>query len=293
LRADPNLVDARLLVAQVYLRARDGAAAQKELRRALALGADPAALRFDLVEAQLQSPEFQAVVYSLTPDSVPQDKLARALGLRGRAYIGLGKKDEANRAFAEAVELDPKNRETGAGLVQLAILEGDIDTADAASSRLLEQFPDDVDVMLLCAEVDRRAERPEAALDMFGAALDREPENLRGLLGMAALVELRPDDLGSQAMLAMLLGGEGNADEALPIYEQLYAAGQTNLLILNNLAWILHERGDARALEIAGKAYELDPNRPEVADTFGWILFNAAEAGEAQTLLDKLDGGVG
>jgi putative PEP-CTERM system TPR-repeat lipoprotein len=185
LQADPNLLDARMLLGRVYLRAGNGAAAEKELRRALDIGADPAALRFDLVEARLQQQQFKDVLESLDVDALPPEDRARALALRGRAQIGLGEMDAAKRAFADAVALDPADREAAAGLVQLALLEGDIATADATSERLLERNPQEPDVMLLRAEVLRRAEQPEAAVALFADALALEPQNLRALLGRA------------------------------------------------------------------------------------------------------------
>lgn len=185
LQADPNQVEARVLLGQVYLRGGNGAAAEKELRRALDIGADPAALRFDLIEAKLQQQRFAEVLESLDVDALPADARARALALRGRAHLGLEEIDAAKQAFANAVALDPGDREAGAGLVQLALLDGDIDTADATSARLLEQYPSEPDVMLLRAEVERRAERPEAAVALFGEVLELEPENLRALLGRA------------------------------------------------------------------------------------------------------------
>ncbi len=185
LQADPNLVDARLLLAQVHLRAGRGAEAEKELRRALDLGADPAVLRFDLVRAQLQQQRFREVLDSLEVEMLPAEERARALALRGRAHLGLRETDAAKQDFADAVALDPSDREAAAGLVQLALLDGDIDTADVTSKRLLEQYPEEPDVMLLRAEVERRAERPAAAVALFGEVLALEPENLRALLGRA------------------------------------------------------------------------------------------------------------
>jgi putative PEP-CTERM system TPR-repeat lipoprotein len=195
LQADPNLLDARVLLARVYLRAGNGAAAEKELERALDIGADPAALRFEIVEAKLQQQRFKEVLETLDVDALPDDARARALALRGRAHIGLRDNDAAKQAFADAVALDPSDREAAAGLVQLALLDGDIATADAASERLLERYPQEPDVLLLRAEVERRAERPEAAVSRFGEVLVLEPENLRALLGRATtLVSMRRFD---------------------------------------------------------------------------------------------------
>ncbi|NBC12758.1 MAG: tetratricopeptide repeat protein, partial [Gammaproteobacteria bacterium] len=195
LQADPNLAEARLLLAQLYLRSGEGAAAEKELRRALEIGADPAALRFDLIEAKLQQQKFAEVLQSLEAAALPEQERARALALRGRAHMGLEETQAAEDAFAAAVALDPSQRDAGAGLVQLALLDGDIDGADAASGRLREQYPQDPDIMLLRAEVERRAERPEAAVALYGEVLELEPENLRALLGRATtLVSLERFD---------------------------------------------------------------------------------------------------
>jgi putative PEP-CTERM system TPR-repeat lipoprotein len=185
LQADPNLLNARLLLAQTYLRSGNGAAAEKELRRAIDLGADAGAVRFDLAESLLQQQKFRDVLDALDVDSLPAAERARALALRGRAHLGLQDFEAAKQAFADAVALDSTDREAGAGLVQLALLDNDIDVADATSKRLLELYPKEPDVMLLRAEVERRAERPEAALALFGDVLALEPQNLRALLGRA------------------------------------------------------------------------------------------------------------
>jgi putative PEP-CTERM system TPR-repeat lipoprotein len=185
LQADPSLLDARLLLAQAYLRSGNGAAAEKELRRALDLGADADAVRFDLAESLLQQQKFRDALEFLDVEMLPADARARALALRGRAHIGLEDLPAAKQAFTDAVALDPADRDAGAGLVQLALLDNDLAVAEATSKQLLEAHPQEPDVMLLRAEVERRAERPEAAVALFGEVLALEPENLRALLGRA------------------------------------------------------------------------------------------------------------
>jgi putative PEP-CTERM system TPR-repeat lipoprotein len=195
LQADPNLLDARLLLAEVYLRSGNGAAAEKEIRRAMKLGAEPSTVRFDLVESLLLQQKFDEAIAELDIELLPEPERARALALRGRAHIGLRELDAAKEDFAAAVALDPTDREAGAGLVQVALIEEDVETADTTSKRLLEAYPQQPEVLLLRAEVERRAERPDAAVELFGEVLALEPENLRALLGRATtLVSLQRFD---------------------------------------------------------------------------------------------------
>jgi Tfp pilus assembly protein PilF len=57
--------------------------------------------------------------------------------------------------------------------------------------------------------------------------------------------------------------------------------------MLNNLAWLYQEQGDPRALETARKAYDLDPNKPEVADTYGWILLKRGKGQQGLPILQQ------
>jgi Tfp pilus assembly protein PilF len=59
------------------------------------------------------------------------------------------------------------------------------------------------------------------------------------------------------------------------------------LVMLNNLAWLYQKQGDARALATAHKAYDVDPNRVEVADTYGWILLQNGKPQEALPILQQ------
>lgn len=78
-----------------------------------------------------------------------------------------------------------------------------------------------------------------------------------------------PEDRPVLGMLAMYYQAEGLDAQASGAYERLTQSGEPNLIVLNNLACLYQKPGDERALETARKAYDLDPNRTEVADTYG------------------------
>jgi tetratricopeptide (TPR) repeat protein len=62
-----------------------------------------------------------------------------------------------------------------------------------------------------------------------------------------------------------------------------------NPIVLNNLAWLYHEAGDKRALELAKRAHELAPESPEILDTYGWILFVEGSREQGLALLKKAE----
>jgi Flp pilus assembly protein TadD len=56
--------------------------------------------------------------------------------------------------------------------------------------------------------------------------------------------------------------------------------------VLNNLAWLYDARGDARAVPLAKRAYDLLPERAEIADTYGWLLARFGKIEQGISLLD-------
>ncbi len=60
-----------------------------------------------------------------------------------------------------------------------------------------------------------------------------------------------------------------------------------NLVVLNNLAWALHEARDPRALSYAEQAFKLAPDNPSVMDTLGWILVQQGQIARGLKLLQQ------
>ncbi len=73
----------------------------------------------------------------------------------------------------------------------------------------------------------------------------------------------------------------------MKLYEELYASGQKSPVILNNMAWLFQQMGDERALEFGRQAYDAAPNRPEIADTYGWILYNSGQKEQGLSILQQ------
>ena len=108
-----------------------------------------------------------------------------------------------------------------------------------------------------------------------------EPE--QGMQWLEAWLELTPEDSATRLSYATVLQGQGRKADAISQYEKVLPTAPDNVIVLNNLAWLYHEQDDSKAIELSKKAYELAPKRPEIADTYGWILVNqgAVEQGLA------------
>jgi Flp pilus assembly protein TadD len=70
-------------------------------------------------------------------------------------------------------------------------------------------------------------------------------------------------------------------------YEQVLESQPGSVLALNNLAWLYFEDGNPRAIELAERAYDRAPERPEIIDTYGWLLVKHGRVEKGLNLLEK------
>lgn len=68
-------------------------------------------------------------------------------------------------------------------------------------------------------------------------------------------------------------------------YEEILGRGVQDAGVLNNLANVLLELKDPRAVEVARQAQALDPRSAIVLDTLGWALASNGKADEALAIL--------
>ncbi len=110
---------------------------------------------------------------------------------------------------------------------------------------------------------------------------------------LEAATAANPDAVALQLALAALYEESGEVDKAMERYQRVLVATPSNLLALNNLAYILARKGQARdALPLAERAYSLSNKDPRVADTLGWIQHLLGSHATATTLLKEAAAGV-
>jgi putative PEP-CTERM system TPR-repeat lipoprotein len=94
-----------------------------------------------------------------------------------------------------------------------------------------------------------------------------------------------PDDRIVSHYLAEINLKGGRNKVAIEQYELMLKKHPDDILALNNLAYLLQQEKDPRALEIAERAYKLKPDTATTSDTLGWVLVEQGQTKRGLGLL--------
>lgn len=201
-------------------------------------------------------------------------------------------------------------------IIRTRLANGEIAEARSFMNDLLAQTPDDspnrIGVLFLNAALTATEGDFDNAKSIYRDILDREPQleavwraliattvrsgDVAGAISVVddALEEL-PESLNLLWIKAGLAEQLGRVDEAIQIYEELYAADSNSTIIANNLAsMITTYRDDDESLE---RAYVIarrlrGSDFPAFQDTYGWIAYRLGNLEEALENLEPAAAGL-
>jgi putative PEP-CTERM system TPR-repeat lipoprotein len=187
-QSNPDYTEARLFLGKIYVEQGDGASGEKELRKALQLGADQATVLPQLGRALLLQGQFQKVLEEVQakPGAKPADAAA-VLVVRGDAHMALKQIDEARAAYEEAARLDPKQAEASQGLAMVALMQKQPDEAMRLADEAVQKSGQSADPWLLKADLLRAQGKNAEAAQAYEEALKRDPRNVGAHLSLATL----------------------------------------------------------------------------------------------------------
>lgn len=98
-----------------------------------------------------------------------------------------------------------------------------------------------------------------------------------------------PSDINTISTLGIIYDNLKMDDECDKLYEQAFKYYPDNILLLNNYAYHLSERGIRlkEALEMSKKTIEREPENPSYLDTYGWIYFKLKDYDKAEIYIKK------
>jgi tetratricopeptide (TPR) repeat protein len=188
-------------------------------------------------------------------------------------------------------------------LGNLELRAGKLQSARAIAKALQQAHPDAGAGYLLRGDVLMAEHRAKEAVSAYGAAFSRAPNDRLAIkLGQArsevgdtsgaydtlkTWLASHPEDRGVRLVLAATYDRAGRKGLAIDEYNRALEQWPTDVLALNNLAWLYYEQADSRALGTANQAYQLAPERPEVLETYGWLLIQHGHMARGLALLEK------
>lgn len=182
----PQDAGARLLLGQMYIEVGDPLSAEKELRKALSLGATRSAVIPSLGKAMLTMGQFDKVLAEIPADPADAEQI-QTLGLRANAYLGLGDAEQAGQLFDRMLKKQPGQGEALLGLARIALAAGQLEKAGGLLEQALRNNPADIDGLRLKADMLHTQGKNEDALLLYARILALHPDNAQAHIDIANL----------------------------------------------------------------------------------------------------------
>jgi len=308
LQADPNLTEARWLLARALIAVGDGAGAEKEIDKAKTLGFAGDTLAVELRAALLQGKA--KVVLGRIATLAPGRRDPDLELIQGDAAAALGKTAAAARAYQSALHAfagrPAQEARAHVGLARVAVLREDDSAAERQLQAALELQPDNRDALGLGGDLALRRHAWKQAIAKYSEVLALQPDfgrRIRAEIGLIrahlqngdaakareialALSKVAPKAISSVFWLAVAEQASGNEEAAKSGYERVLAAApehRASLLALSAL--YLKEKRARDAVPLLETFIRLEPNHLQAVRLLGAAYLGARRIDDALALL--------
>ena len=179
LQQNADNMEARLLLGELYTEMDEGVSAEKELRRAIQLGADEASIAVPLAKALLLQNKWDALL-AINADisQLENNDRAELHVLRGRAYLGKGQITEADSEFQAALAADDQSVAAWFGQALLAYEKQQREEATHWLKKVLNVEPVLAEAYALQGDIAFTQHDYQAAEQAYQRAVEAKPQQL-------------------------------------------------------------------------------------------------------------------
>jgi tetratricopeptide (TPR) repeat protein len=182
IQKDPNSTQARFLLGQLYISAKQGSAAEKELTKARELGIDKETINIPLGEALLLTRDYKRLLEEIQPsEQTSATNKAKIMVLHGNAKLGLREWQQACDLFGQALALDKTYAPTHWGLSKCAVINDNLAEARTHLDAAIKQDPRNPDSWILLGDFERYSKNLQAAEKAYSTALKLAPDDIQAL----------------------------------------------------------------------------------------------------------------
>lgn len=302
LKKNPNLLKARMALAELYAKKGDLQQSLDELDKIIASQdktntldkvtgkqADNVKVRILRIAVLLKmnKPDVALEDAKLLVEQQP-DVSAHVFRL-AEIYYSMKKLDEALPLYKKLQKEKPDSVQLLNRIVGVYMLRKEHDQAMEKVDAFLANNPDksaavlvkvkiylsqkyfDLAENILIPEADKN--KDVAPIVMLAEIYRNNKDDEKAVTYYRKALELVPDNVGIRMKLADLYLKSGRNEEAIESYENVLQQKADFLPAMNNLAFLYsEEHGNLdRALELANEVARKLPGNPDVADTLGWI----------------------
>jgi putative PEP-CTERM system TPR-repeat lipoprotein len=216
IRSEPQNVEARYRLGDVYLKLGDAVAAEREAKTARDGGYDPDLAVALLARAKFAQRKYQEILDNFLADEGSAERRAEVLIVRGNAQLALNLPQDARESFAEARRLTPQSAEPILAEAKLLVSLHQWETAEVLFDRAIALAPRSPDVLLGKAQLLRRKGDAEGAVRLLDKAIETNPDLVRLRIDRAAALINANDKQRAEADVAAVLAKEPN--DGLAVY---------------------------------------------------------------------------
>jgi tetratricopeptide (TPR) repeat protein len=229
---------------------------------------------------------------------------AAALEMKGRILIQEKKYSEAIKAYDALEKIAPARALPLK--INTYVAMNDIPKAAEQARKVINQRPDSAAGYLVLASIYESQKDHDKAIDAVKNGLTAEPNNVQAALMLGSLygkkrefgqaistfdgiLKKSPKYVPALFAKGSIYDSMGRKKEAVGIYREVIKYSPKHVLALNNLAFLCAEGYGSKgeALSLATRAFSLQPNSPEVMDTYGYALLKNGKKTEALKVLEK------
>lgn len=301
IKAAPTESAPRLAFIEFLFRMRQLNQALEQAQQATAAIPNDLDLLDALARAQAQKGDLQQAVSTFR----------RIIGIepnRARPHLRIGDilKSQGNLGAAiasmrRALEIEPDFEPARQALIDALVADRRPKEAIEVARELQRRAPESRRGYVLEGAIQHRAKNYDAAVAAFRQGVKQLPEDrqLASLLVQSLLeagriqeaesfgrewMKRQPDDAGMQYFMATSAMRRGDLETAESLLRRTLEMAPKQALALNNLAWVMLQRGRPGALEPAKKAAEMLPREPAVMDTLAQALAAEKDFSSAMNL---------
>lgn len=292
LQGEPDNLDARLLLGRASVAVGDGAAAEKEFRRALDLGGSRSEVLADLGRALLLQGKFDEVLAEISTDDVDETDRTPILAILAEAHLGLDQPERARELYTEALSHDASSLEAQLGVARTYIAEQNLLQARDTLDHVLSVNEDYVPALQLSGllglqrrELQRASSDFERAIELARAGDDAANE-ITALYGQSDVLFLQENIDGVRPLVERMQEIAADDPRTMITTARLAAADQELTRAQEILQQVLRRAPDFRAAQfLLGMVHKQNGNLGQAEMYLSAFVAAEPENAQARMLL--------